>query len=607
MYPNSLSPNSLSPNSLSPISLSDLFSSFPFTYKGSSGVDCPVTAITADSRQVQPGALFVACTGGATDGHKYIPDAIAKGAAAVVGEQTLAGLAVPYIQVENSRQSLAHLAAAFYGFPARKLTMIGVTGTDGKTTTTNLLYQIMLTAGIKAGMISTVNAVIGDQVLDTGFHVTTPDAPDVQRYLSMMVDAGLTHVVLETTSHGWAQYRVDACEFDIGVVTNITHEHLDYHGSYEAYRAAKSRLFQSLAETQVKPQGNPRLAVLNRDDSSYEYLSAIIQSAIRHPPSAIRHPPSAISYQPSAISHQPSAISYGLGERADVRAENIVYEASGFQFTIMVAQSATIKNDEQRVAINSKLIGAFNISNCLAALTAAVAGLGLDPQTAARGIAAFPGVPGRMERIELGQPFTAIVDFAHTPNALRVALETVRGMLNILPRRSEGREERSTFAKNKKTSRTSLLRGEKKGRIIAIFGSAGLRDREKRRMMAEVSAELADITVLTAEDPRTESLEAILEEMANGARSKGGAEGETFFRVPDRGEAIRFGVRLAQEGDIVIACGKGHEQSMCFGTTEYPWDDRVAMRAALSELMGVEGPGMPYLPTRGKGDVRRGT
>jgi len=586
-------PNSLSPNSLSPISLSDLFSSFPFTYKGSSGVDCPVTAITADSRQVQPGALFVACTGGATDGHKYIPDAIAKGAAAVVGEQTLAGLAVPYIQVGNSRQSLAHLAAAFYGFPARKLTMIGVTGTDGKTTTTNLLYQIMLTAGIKAGMISTVNAVIGDQVLDTGFHVTTPDAPDVQRYLSMMVDAGLTHVVLETTSHGWAQYRVDACEFDIGVVTNITHEHLDYHGSYEAYRAAKSRLFQSLAETQVKQQGNPRLAVLNRDDSSYEYLSAIIQSAIRHPPSAIRHPP--------------SAISYGLGERADVRAENIVYEASGFQFTIMVAQSATIKNDEQRVAINSKLIGAFNISNCLAALTVAVAGLGLDPQTAARGIAAFPGVPGRMERIELGQPFTAIVDFAHTPNALRVALETVRGMLNILPRRSEGREERSTFAKNKKTSRTSLLRGEKKGRIIAIFGSAGLRDREKRRMMAEVSAELADITVLTAEDPRTESLEAILEEMANGARSKGGAEGETFFRVPDRGEAIRFGVRLAQEGDIVIACGKGHEQSMCFGTTEYPWDDRVAMRAALSELMGVEGPGMPYLPTRGKGDVRRGT
>ena len=179
------------------------------------------------------------------------------------------------MQVENSRQALPWLAAAFYGNPGRKLTVIGVTGTDGKTTTCNLIYQILLAAGFKAGLISTVNAVIGDEVLDTGFHVTTPDAPDVQRYLARMVAAGLTHVVLETTSHGWAQYRVDACEFDVGVVTNITHEHLDQHGSYENYRAAKARLFQSLETTLPKPQGNPRLAVLNRDDSSYEYLSTI--------------------------------------------------------------------------------------------------------------------------------------------------------------------------------------------------------------------------------------------------------------------------------------------------------------------------------------------
>jgi UDP-N-acetylmuramoyl-L-alanyl-D-glutamate--2,6-diaminopimelate ligase len=577
---------------MSSISLSDLFSSFPFPYKGSSGAACSVTAITADSRQVKPDALFVACTGGTTDGHRYIPEAMAKGAAAVVGEQPLTGLAVPYIQVENSRQALAYLAAAFYGYPARKLTMIGITGTDGKTTTTNLLYQIMLTAGIKAGMISTVNAVIGDQVLDTGFHVTTPDAPDVQRYLSMMLAAGLTHVVLETTSHGWAQHRVDACEFDIGVVTNITHEHLDYHGSYDAYRAAKARLFQSLAETQVKPQGNPRLAVLNRDDSSYEYLSSVIQSAG--------------SQRLSAIGYRLSAISYGLGEGADVRAENIVYDASGFQFTI--------KNDEQRVAINSKLIGAFNISNCLAALMAAVAGLGIDPEIAARSIAAFPGVPGRMERIELGQPFIAIVDFAHTPNALRVALQTARQMLFTTENTVPLGDDKSTEINNKISvdSPGTCVRGKcvhsvvKNGRVIAIFGSAGLRDREKRRMMAEVSAELADITVLTAEDPRTESLESILDEMAAGARrrpepvegSRGGAEGETFFRVPDRGEAIRFGVRMAQPGDIVIACGKGHEQSMCFGATEYPWDDRIAMRAALSELLGLPGPQMPYLPTR---------
>jgi UDP-N-acetylmuramoyl-L-alanyl-D-glutamate--2,6-diaminopimelate ligase len=180
-----------------------------------------------------------------------------------------------------------------------------------------------------------------------------------------------------------------------------------------------------------------------------------------------------------------------------------------------------------------------------------------------------------MERIDLGQEFTAIVDFAHTPNALRVSLEAAREMLAA--------QEKSTAAR---------------GRVIAVFGSAGLRDREKRRMMAEVSAELADLTVLTAEDPRTESLDEILEQMAAGARSRGGREGETFWRVPDRGEAIRFALRLARPGDILLSCGKGHEQSMCFGAREHLWDDRTAMRAALSELLSVEGPAMPYLPTQ---------
>jgi len=180
-----------------------------------------------------------------------------------------------------------------------------------------------------------------------------------------------------------------------------------------------------------------------------------------------------------------------------------------------------------------------------------------------------------MERIDLGQNFTAIVDFAHTPNALKVSLEAAKEMLSS---RGEGRGE--------------------EGRLIAVFGSAGLRDKAKRRMMAEISEELADLTVLTAEDPRTESLEGILDDMAEGARSKGGREGETFWRVPDRGEAIRFALRLAREGDIILSCGKGHEQSMCFGAREHLWDDRTAMRAALSELLGLEGPKMPYLPTQ---------
>jgi UDP-N-acetylmuramyl tripeptide synthase len=215
------------------VSLKKIFSEFPLKYSPGNIPEISITGIAMDNRKVEQGNLFVAIKGGSADGHDFIPDAINRGAVAIVGERLLETKGIPYIRVENSRQALTWLAAAFHGNPGRKLTIIGVTGTDGKTTTCNLLYQILKAANIKAGLLSTVNAVIGDQVLDTGFHVTTPDAPDVQSYLARMVDAGLSHVVLETTSHAWAQFRVDACEFDIGIITNITHEHLDQHGSFE--------------------------------------------------------------------------------------------------------------------------------------------------------------------------------------------------------------------------------------------------------------------------------------------------------------------------------------------------------------------------------------
>jgi UDP-N-acetylmuramoyl-L-alanyl-D-glutamate--2,6-diaminopimelate ligase len=516
-------------------SLQKIFSELPFAHPSAIPA-LPITGIAIDSRAVKPGYLFVAMKGGNADGHDYIQKAIDNGASAIVGELDFAGRMgnLPYIRLENSRQALTYLSAAFYDWPARKLTVIGVTGTDGKTTTCNLIYKILVAAGLKAGMISTVNAVIGDEILDTGFHVTTPDAHDVQHYLARMVDAGLTHVVLETTSHGWAQYRVDACEFDIGVVTNITHEHMDEHGNYENYRAAKARLFSSLERTVDKPGGNPRLGVINRDDlKSFDFLNDFIKV---------------------------NKLSYGLGKDADVHAEDIRYTPVGIQFI------AT--NGDLRVATSCKLVGTYNVSNCLAAFTAAVFGLGIKPEIAAQGIASLDGIPGRMELIDLGQDFTAVVDFAHTPNALKVTLEAGRMMT--------------------------------KGKVIAVFGSAGLRDKEKRRMMAETSAELADLSVLTAEDPRTESLDGILDEMAAGARSRGGREGETFWRVPDRGEALKLAIRLARQGDILLSCGKGHEQSMCFGRREYLWDDRIAMRAALAEFLGVDGPGMPYLPSQDK-------
>ncbi len=524
--------------------LQQLFTDFPYTLP-TSIPNIVVTGIAIDSRAVKPGYLFVAMQGGNVDGHNFIHKAIDNGAAAIVGDRELDGFSVPYIRLENPRQTLTWIAAAFHDFPARQLTVIGVTGTDGKTTTSNLIHKILIAAGIKAGMISTVNAVIGDEVLDTGFHVTTPDAHDVQQYLAQMLKAGLTHVVLETTSHGWSQHRVDACEFDIGVVTNVTHEHMDEHGSYENYRAAKARLFSSLEITKAKPHGNPRLGVINRDDiKSFDFLNNFIKV---------------------------NQLNYGLGDDANVRAVDIEYSSTGIKFTAV--------SKDFRVDVFSNLVGAYNVSNCLAALTAAVYGLGIDPQIAAQGIDALDGIPGRMENIALGQNFIAIVDFAHTPNALKVALEAARKMLPSRPM-GEGPGARA--------------------RVISIFGSAGLRDKEKRRMMAETSIELADLSVLTAEDPRTESLDGILEEMAAGALAKGGREGETFWRVPDRGEAIKFALRLAREGDIVISCGKGHEQSMCFGKTEYLWDDRTAMRAALSEFLGIEGPQIPYLPSQDK-------
>ena len=515
---------------MKPVLLSDLFKEFPIPWATDVAPGAiPISAICYDSRMVRRGALFVAISGGSVDGHEYISSAISRGAVAVVGTREIKGLPVPYIRVADSREALAYLAAAFFDHPARQLTVIGVTGTDGKTTTANMIYEILKQAGVKAGLISTVNAVIGDEVVDTGFHVTTPEAVEVQGYLSRMLAAGLTTVVLETTSHGLAQHRVTACEYDIAVVTNITHEHLDYHGTYEEYRAAKGRMFASLAQTVEKPLGNPRLAILNRDDISYDYLAGLVKGR---------------------------QVTYGLQHKTDYFAQDVTSNPSGVDFTL-IAEGLV-----ERVHCN--LPGKFNVSNCLAAFAAARAA-GVETGAAIKGLSRLQGVPGRMEAIEMGQPYSAIVDFAHTPNALKVALETAREMTTK--------------------------------RVIAVFGSAGLRDRQKRRLMAEVSVQLADISIFTAEDPRTESLESILAEMADAATLAGGVEGKTFYRVADRGAAIRLGAKLAAPGDLLIACGKGHEQSMCFGTIEYPWDDRTAMRATLAEQLGLPGYEMPHLPT----------
>ncbi len=499
-----------------------------------SAMNILVEGIEYDSRKVEDGQIFVALTGGNLDGHDFIPKAVKNGAIAIIGTQDKDKwllLEIPYIQVENGREALALCSASFYDYPSHSMVLIGVTGTDGKTTTSNFIYQILHTAGVRVGMISTVNAQIGDEVLDTGFHVTTPEAPAVQYYLWKMKEAGMTHVILETTSHGLAQFRVAGCEFDIAVVTNITHEHLDFHGSYQSYLQAKGKLFEYLHQSSPKPFFPNRIAVLNKDDKSFEYLTQITKSKQVH---------------------------YSKNQKSEFYADDITPSTKGISFTV--------SGENFKVRVHSNIPGDFNVSNVLAAMAATIVGIGIDPQVAAEGIENVKSVPGRMEQIQMGQKFQAIVDFAHTPNALENAINTV-----------------------KKTTT---------GRVIAIFGSAGLRDRQKRRMMAESSARLADITIITAEDPRTESLNDILEEMKNSAEGAGAIFGENLFIEPDRGRAIELGIQLSAEEDVVMACGKGHEQSMCFGETEYLWDDRTAMQAALAKYLQVDGPEMPYLPTQ---------
>ncbi|MEO8613375.1 MAG: UDP-N-acetylmuramoyl-L-alanyl-D-glutamate--2,6-diaminopimelate ligase, partial [Chloroflexota bacterium] len=476
--------------------LSELIQNVPDVIRVSG--DAEITAPVAESdADLQPGGVFVARPGLSVDGHDFIPRAIAKGAAAIVGERDIADFAqsaVPYVQVKNAQESTGYLAAAYHDFPSRKLVVIGVTGTDGKTTTSTLIYK-MLTP-FSMGLISTILADIGGKVLDTGLHVTTPSAPQIQSLLAQMVANDRRVVVLEMTSHGLAQGRLNGIDIDIAVLTNVTHEHLDYHGSFEAYRVAKGRMFEMLGRSYRKPN-QPKISVINGDDPSASYFSSFPADRI---------------------------VTYGIyNTKAQYLATEIEYEPSGTKFIIRFEEEGY----KDYFRAHTQLVGEFNVYNCLAALETAFC-FPIASGRIAQKLADVQSIPGRMERIDEGQDFTAIVDFAHTPNALRNALQAATGM----------------------------LQPDKK--LIAVFGSAGLRDIEKRRLMAEVAAELADFTVLTAEDPRTESLDGILQVMADAMVAKGGVEGKTFIRVPDRGAALYQACQMAHPGDIVIACGKGH-------------------------------------------------
>jgi UDP-N-acetylmuramoyl-L-alanyl-D-glutamate--2,6-diaminopimelate ligase len=319
------------------------------------------------------------------------------------------------------------------------------------------------------------------------------------------------------TSHGLEQGRLNGVDLDVAVLTNITHDHLNDHKTFENYRAAKGRMFQMLSQSRRKPD-TPKISIVNADDPNAWYFASFSADRV---------------------------VTYGIyNEKAQNRAVNIDYAAASTSFEVVHREEG--RNFSTHVEIG--LLGEFNVYNATAAALAA-RNLGKLEETIQRGLKRVMGIPGRMERIDEGQAFLALVDFAHTPNALENVLKACRKMTG--------------------------------GRVIVVFGCAGSRDTDKRKLMPEIAARLADFTILTAEDPRSEPLDAILETMAAAAVAAGGVEGMTFIRVADRGEALYRACQSAQPGDLVIACGKGHEQSMAFGTTEYPWDDREALRAAL--------------------------
>lgn len=474
-----------------------------------------ITSVAYDSRQVESGGLFVALRGSATDGHRYLGQALARGAVACLTEEPAPPGFRCNVVVPDSRAALAQLAATFYGEPSRELGLIGVTGTKGKTTTSFLLEALLAASGRRTGLISTVDLQSGKRRWRNPLHQTTPESLDVQRYLREMVTDGVDWAVLETSSHALETHRVERCAYDVALVTNITHEHLDFHGTYDNYLAAKAKLLDRVVAMGVKPR--PRYVVLNRDDPG----AARLLGRARGVPE----------------------LTFGLRAECAVRATDLALSEQGLAFTLRSPWGSG--------PLRAPLLGRFNVYNVLAAV-AVVLALGVSLEAVREGLAAFAGVPGRLQVIDAGQPFLVVVDYAHNPDSLAQVL--------------------------------SLLRGVTVGRLIAVFGSAGQRDRAKRVLMGRIAAELADYGLFTDEDPRAEDRLAILQEIAAGATAHGWRLGRQYELIPDRRAAILRACTLAGAGDVVLLTGKGHEQTIEYDGYSIPWDEAAVARDTLRQL-----------------------
>lgn len=472
-----------------------------------------LTQVTHDSRRVQPGSLFVAIRGLATDGNRFVDAACRRGAVAVASENPPEG-GVAWIQVRDARDALAVFSAALLGEPGRALTLVGITGTNGKTTTAHLIDAAIRAGGHKAGLLGTVHYRIGDRLAEATR--TTPESSDLQVLFREMVEEGCTHAVLEVSSHSLELKRVSSCAFRVAVFTNLTRDHLDFHGDMESYFAAKKRLFETL----LPEDGH---AIINADDDRAAELIRACRGKVW---------------------------TYSLERLADLKAEAITLSMGGARFLARTPLGT--------FEVETRLLGRFNVQNALAALGAALA-LGIPPEAAIAGLLSLAGVPGRLERVDAGQDFTVIVDYAHTDDALKNLLEAVR---ELKPRR-----------------------------VITVFGCGGDRDRSKRPLMGAVASRLSDVVVVTSDNPRSEPPEAILEEIGRGmtaplksfgggAAANGGRRAERHVLV-NRREAIGRALELAGPADVVVIAGKGHETQQVLRDRTVPFDDRQVARDIL--------------------------
>ncbi|MCW2278852.1 UDP-N-acetylmuramoyl-L-alanyl-D-glutamate--2,6-diaminopimelate ligase [Heliophilum fasciatum] len=464
-----------------------------------------IAGLAYDSRQVAPGFLFFCVPGHQADGHNFAQQAVAKGAAALVVERFLP-LDVPQILVDSARSALAQAASCFYGHPSRHLWMIGVTGTNGKTTTTHLIEAVLRRHGKKVGLIGTIGNRLGDQVWPAAH--TTPESLDLQALLATMRAAGADAVVMEVSSHALELGRVAGVDFDVAVFTNLTQDHLDFHHTLENYRQAKGRLFQ-----QLSAGNNAKFAVINADDPEASYF--INTSAVQ-------------------------VLTYGSAQAADVHGRDVEVTPRG--------AACQVDYPGGTATLQLALTGHFNIANALAAFTVGVAS-GVPSETMVAALAQVRGVPGRFEPVGGNQPFSVIVDYAHTPDGLENVLKTARAITA--------------------------------GRIITVFGCGGDRDRTKRPLMGREVARWSDWAMVTSDNPRTEAPLAIIDDILPGVRS---VEGVQYRVEPDRRQAIAMALQEAQAGDLVLIAGKGHETYQIIGREVHDFDDRQVAQSELAKL-----------------------